>query len=202
MTVCARLSDRMPDVALGRSGWTVDEAAHLDACADCLAEWNILSTAARLGASLVVSPDPAIMAARIIERVVIERSRERARTRGWAGAGIAAAAAAVALAVWTGQGDRPSSVPAPTEPPAVSSPVAAAPGPARRPTDSSLAQARPNPQERWELPMPELDSLSVEELDSMLRALDEPLAQADVETVGSDEAGDDELESVLAGLEG
>jgi hypothetical protein len=48
--------------------------------------------------------------------------------------------------------------------------------------------------------MPELDSLPVEALDSMLRVLDEPLAQAGDEPPGDD--GDLELERVLAGLEG
>ena len=50
MTACERLSDRMPDVARGRARWTAEEAAHLAACADCLAEWDLVATTIRLGA--------------------------------------------------------------------------------------------------------------------------------------------------------
>jgi hypothetical protein len=52
-----------------------------------------------------------------------------------------------------------------------------------------------------ELALPELDSLPEEALDSMLRVLDEPLAQAGDEPQPGDD-GDLELERVLAGLEG
>ena len=45
MTVCTYLSDRMPDVALGRARWTVEDERHLAACADCDAEWAIVSVA-------------------------------------------------------------------------------------------------------------------------------------------------------------
>ena len=37
MSACTQLSDRMPEVALGRARWTPNEAAHLAACADCRA---------------------------------------------------------------------------------------------------------------------------------------------------------------------
>jgi hypothetical protein len=53
-----------------------------------------------------------------------------------------------------------------------------------------------------ELPMPELDSLPAEALDSMLQALDEPLTHVGSYDVPPDESGDRELERVLAGLEG
>jgi hypothetical protein len=50
--------------------------------------------------------------------------------------------------------------------------------------------------------MPELDSLPAEALDSILRALDEPLAQVGSDDLQPDESGDRELEQVLAGMEG
>jgi hypothetical protein len=50
--------------------------------------------------------------------------------------------------------------------------------------------------------MPELDSLPAEALDSILRALDEPLAQVGADDVQPDDSGDRELEQVLAGMEG
>lgn len=38
----AHLTDRIPDVAAGRDGWTAAEAAHLARCAECAAEWEIV----------------------------------------------------------------------------------------------------------------------------------------------------------------
>jgi hypothetical protein len=58
------------------------------------------------------------------------------------------------------------------------------------------------PSEALELPMPELDSLPAEALDSMLQALDEPLAHVGSYDLPPDESGDRELEQMLAGLEG
>ena len=53
-----------------------------------------------------------------------------------------------------------------------------------------------------DLPMPELDSLPAEALDSILRVLDEPVAQIGADDLPPDESGDRELEQVLAGMEG
>jgi hypothetical protein len=47
-----------------------------------------------------------------------------------------------------------------------------------------------------------LDSLPEEALDSLLKALDEPLARARGDDAQVDDDGDVELERVLAGLEG
>ncbi len=53
MIQCDGLSDRMPEVALGRSTWrAVRSRLHLDACPDCQAEWRLVQTTSRLGASL------------------------------------------------------------------------------------------------------------------------------------------------------
>jgi hypothetical protein len=56
---------------------------------------------------------------------------------------------------------------------------------------------------RAELPLPELDDLPAEALDSMLQALDDPAARADAyELPALADPGDRELERVLTGLEG
>ena len=56
---------------------------------------------------------------------------------------------------------------------------------------------------RAELPLPEIDDLPAEGLDSILQALDEPAARADAYELPSlGDGGDRELEQVLAGLEG
>ena len=52
MTPCTHLSDRMPEVALGRARWTPEEERHLAGCEDCRAEWAIVVAAGRLGARL------------------------------------------------------------------------------------------------------------------------------------------------------
>jgi hypothetical protein len=49
--------------------------------------------------------------------------------------------------------------------------------------------------------MPELDSLPAEALDSILRVLDEPLANAEADDTPLGDAGDDALEQALAELE-
>nr|MBA3319806.1 hypothetical protein [Gemmatimonadales bacterium] len=48
MNDCERLSDRMPEVALGRAEWTADEAAHLRGCGECRGEWELLLAAREL----------------------------------------------------------------------------------------------------------------------------------------------------------
>jgi hypothetical protein len=67
------------------------------------------------------------------------------------------------------------------------------------PAPQHLATRPPAP---LELALPELDSLPAEVLDSMLHALDEPLAHVGAYDLPPDDSGDRELEQVLAGLEG
>jgi hypothetical protein len=56
---------------------------------------------------------------------------------------------------------------------------------------------------RAELPLPELDDLPAEALDSMLQTLNEPAARADAyELPALGDPGDRELDRVLTGLEG
>jgi anti-sigma factor RsiW len=193
MSTCTALSDRMPDVALGRSRWTEDEARHLASCADCRAEWALVAAASRLGASLPAPPDPAITGTRVLARLAVEPARARAGSRLWLAAGLAAAAA-VALVVWMGRG-WPGSGPPPTPP------VANRPAPVVQPADTPAMAVRP-PAAAIELPLPERDSLPAEALDSLLKVLDEPLARAGRDDATLGDAGDQELERALAGLEG
>jgi hypothetical protein len=212
MTTCTQLSDRMPDVAHGTSRWTETEERHLATCADCRAEWELVTAASRLGGGLRSSADPALVATLLLERLARERQRTRLRARLWTAAGLAAAAAAI-LAVWTGPrtGHRPGDTTGGPVPRVATAPV----GPARpeapiAPGDSAppvthapaLATA-PTGGSRAELPLPELDDLPAEALDSMLQALDEPAARADAyELPALADPGDRELERVLTGLEG
>jgi hypothetical protein len=218
MTTCTQLSDRMPDVAHGTSRWTETEERHLSACADCRAEWELVTAASRLGAALRSPADPARISTLLLERLAHERQRTRLRARLWTAAGLAAAAAVI-LAVWTGArtGPRPGEAADGGAPGVATTPVApAAPGGQARPgaparSQDSGPQATPAPAlataptggPRAELPLPELDDLPAEALDSMLQALDEPGGRADAyELPALGDPGDRELDRVLTGLEG
>jgi hypothetical protein len=98
MNDCERLSDRMPDVALGRGGWTPDEAAHLAGCAECRAEWRLVLAARALERGAPTVSDPSALAGTLQRRLAEDLAvRSRAR-RAWAFAGAAAAAAATPAA--------------------------------------------------------------------------------------------------------
>jgi hypothetical protein len=211
MTTCTQLSDRMPDVAHGTSRWTETEERHLEVCAACRAEWELVTVASRLGSALRSPADPALVSAVLLQRLARERQRTRLRARLWTAAGVAAAAAVI-LAVWTGA--RPGSRPGdgsgaasrvattPVAPGRPESPVTHGDSASPVPRAPALATT-PTGAPRAELPLPELDDLPAEALDSMLQALDEPGGHADAyELPALADPGDRELERVLTGLEG
>lgn len=176
MTECVRLSDRIPQVALGRSSWTGEEETHLRDCADCRAEWALVRAAAALGARAPTLPEPSAMAAAIERRLAQDRADRRRQRRAWSLAGLAAAAA-LALAVWTGRSERPT-----------------------RTTGGELTAAAAT---QALVPLPELQSLEPAELDSLLRIMEAPLVGSstlDAPTLG--ELENSELEQVLASWEG
>lgn len=109
MTDCERLSDRIPEVSLGRGGWTADEARHLAACASCRAEWELVAAAGRAGARAPrVSASPELTAS-LLRRLAEEPASPPRRIGLRWTAGLAAAAG-LALAVWTAvPRDRPPS---------------------------------------------------------------------------------------------
>lgn len=182
MSVCTQLSDRMPGVALGRSPWTSEEQRHLAACADCRAEWALILAVARLGAGSHALGDPSVTAAGVLRRLRTEGARRRSRRPAWVAAGLAAAAAAV-LVVWTAHdtaGGTHAAAPAATR---IAMPAASSTPP--------------------DFPLPELDSLPADALDSVLRVLDEPLARAGAwELPDLDDPGDQVLEQTVAHKEG
>ncbi len=114
-----------------------------------------------------------------------------------------AAAAAVALVVWAGRRGRDAAPIPETAPPSVaSSPGTPSPDtPAQPPSPPDVARGA-SAGAPVDLPLPELDSLPAEVLDSMLRTLDDPLAHVGAYDLPPDESGDRELEQVLASLEG
>lgn len=92
MTMCEQLSDRMPAVARGAAEWTVEEHAHLAACADCQAEWQLVLTANGLGLDVAAALDAHHVTERVLGRLRVER-RSRSRRIAWLVSGLAAAAA-------------------------------------------------------------------------------------------------------------
>lgn len=161
MTDCERLSDRMPEVSLGRASWMPDEARHLASCESCRAEWELLAAAHRVGAGApLVSASPEL-AAGLLRRLAAEPvpAPRRAAVR-W-GAGLAVAAG-LALAVWTTM---------PRDPGRSSDAVAGADtselldtAQLLVPLDEGLAPSGPST-----LDLPDLSDLNADELERVLR---------------------------------
>jgi hypothetical protein len=100
MTECTLLSDRMPEVALGRSEWTSEENRHLAACESCLAEWRLVQAASRLGEGHLPEIDASRLSRAVWIRVRAAHTQAgRRRVRSVAGL---AAAAAIAGLIWAG----------------------------------------------------------------------------------------------------
>jgi predicted anti-sigma-YlaC factor YlaD len=175
MNDCERLSDRMPDVALGRAAWTAGEAAHLGACTECRAEWELVQGARRLDTRAPRVNAEAVAVA-VQQRLARDRQARR-HTRWIRTAGSAAAAAAVAAAI-----------------------VLAVTG-----RDDPAGETGPHVVAEGQVlvPLPELDGLETAQLDTLLQALDGSLAGSPSREPGV--AGDDadaELDEILATWEG
>ncbi len=99
-------SDRLHSVAHGLARWSAEEAAHLDRCAECRLEWEMVRTAQTLGRSPVARVDAARVAAIVGRRLATQSpSYPRRAPRGgrWITIGFAAAAA-IALVVFFPRG--------------------------------------------------------------------------------------------------
>lgn len=116
MTTCDTLRDRMPDVAWGRDAFGDDDRAHLAACAECRAEWALVSDGLRLAEGITVDADR--LAERLAGRLRDEAREAPVRRLPWRGVGLGvAAAASIALVLWAPRRERS---------PIVQQPVAAA----------------------------------------------------------------------------
>ncbi len=192
-TPCTALSDRMPEIASGRSHWTEEEERHLASCAECRAEWAVVRAVQNLGTSLPGPAAPTVVVARVRERLAAEHARKRIRARMFLGTGLAAAAAlALVVRPWRSE---PEPAPTPV-------PVASAPSPGHPSGDTAVVATAQSASAAGELPIPELDSLPVEALDSILHVLDEPFASAGGDDAPLDDGGDGALARALSGLEG
>ena len=168
MPNCSRLSDRMPLVAAGADVWTMAELAHLEACADCGAEWSLVRAGESLGRDSGYSPDPDRVASAVLGRLKAERMA-RGRSRRAVSWAAVLAAAAIGLTIWTGRPDRARGAVTPRETAVESAAL-----------------------------VPELDSLDVVELKDVLDSFDAPLSERVMPvspTLG--DLSDQELERVL-----
>ena len=170
---CGTLQDRMPAVAAGRSAWTDEEARHVDACADCAAEWRLVRSARQLGARADARVEPQALTRAVLAGLAARRRRAHWTRLGWVG-GLAAAAALV-LMITQRRG------PAPEQPVAPAPLVAVG----------------------FHLPLAELDQADAEVLEAVLDQLDAPVGEGssmDAPSLG--DLDDTQLERVLRSLEG
>jgi hypothetical protein len=172
MNECGWLTDRIPEVALGRAEWTPEEIRHLGECRMCREELEMVQAASHIGRAVGESVDVGSTADAVLRRIKRERI-DVGRRRSWTFAGLATAAA-IALALWTGgQVNRPS-----------------------RPAAVGLAAAG-----RLSIPLPELDGLEPAELDSVLQTMDAPTGST-LDSLGSGDSMNDDLDLVLDSWEG
>ena len=82
MSECERLSDRMPMIAQDQAEWTPDEIQHLGECESCRREWELVQLVNRLGVDQGLALDPTAIAARVAQRLELERQARR-RRRSW-----------------------------------------------------------------------------------------------------------------------
>jgi hypothetical protein len=116
--------------------------------------------------------DPTVIAAAVQRRLAADRTAGRRNRWFWAGGAAAAAAAAIALAVTR--------------------------GPAPRSETGPVVAVETDPL----LPLPELEGLETAQLDTLLQALDGPLAGASAADSASVDDADAELDQLLATWEG
>jgi anti-sigma factor RsiW len=182
MTICEGLSDRMPAIAAGRGDWTAEERAHLDACADCRAEWALVEAVQGIGGSVAPRIEPAAMSTAVLARVreAEHADRRRATTRWALTWGSLAAAAALTLVVLFG------------------GPDPAGPEVATVPTVESATDVA------FQVPLPELDGAEPEELQAVLDGLEVPLGESSTLDDGlpGDDVTQQDMERVLRAWEG
>jgi hypothetical protein len=181
MTTCERMSDRMPGVAAGRAAWTAEERGHLDACADCRAEWAVVQAAGAVGGRVASRAAPEALAATVLARVreAEHADRRRATTR-WAlrWGGLAAAAALMLAVLFRG--------PAPAGPETA--------GDSGEPAPAEVA---------FQLPLPELDDAESDELQAVLDGLEAPLGESStLDGLLGEDVTEQDLERVLRAWEG
>lgn len=161
MTNCERISERMPEAARGGAPWSVDQERHLAGCESCRLEWALVRQTAQLGRTAIPRVDDRKVAEALLLRLrdagPTVASGPGHRRRAWIMATLAAAAALV-LVIWgRSRQEQPRPMTAVNE---------------------RVLTAEPVQTAQLSLPIPELEDLEAEQLDTVLKLLDEPF-QAD-----------------------
>ena len=151
---CHDLSDRMPAVARGEASWSPAEAAHLASCADCRAEWAVVTLGAGVARDVRVDGDR--LAAMVVDRLRREPAARRPSRRLWL-TGLAAAAV-VAVLLWPRAATVTAPVPQADEPYAVHLPGLDGLG------EEGLHEMLESLDPRW-TETPTIDAPSLEDLD-------------------------------------
>ncbi len=76
-TIHEQLQDRMPEVARGSATWDAAEQAHLEACTDCRAEWELIRAAVGVGERVEREFDAVGAARAVTERLRQPRALHR-----------------------------------------------------------------------------------------------------------------------------
>lgn len=108
MTPCTLLSDRMPAVARGVGRWSAEDAAHLESCADCRAEWRLLAAAVTMGDGLIGTLDPSRAASQVLTALRAPAPHRNRRPLRWAIPLAVAAGLALALVPALRRGSGPA----------------------------------------------------------------------------------------------
>jgi len=101
-------SERLVEVAQGLARWSPEEAAHLERCAECRLEWNLVRAARTLGHDRAERVDTARIAATVTRRLEAPVTSPGVLSRHARWALGVAAAAVLALAVFSARGGTPS----------------------------------------------------------------------------------------------
>lgn len=178
LDICGTLTDKMPLVAHGVAGWTPEEQAHLEGCADCAGEWELVRATMRLGDQAVARLETSRLATAVLGEVKRRGRQDRWQRTGWM-VGLAAAAAIILVVTTRGPSSRPE----------------LAVG-----VDSGIGPAM---QVGVHLPLAELESLDQSQLESVLEGLDAPVSEVEPGLSPSfGDLDDTQLERVLRSLEG
>lgn len=182
MNNCDEWLDRMPGLAAGSRDLTPEFSAHLEGCAECRANWQVIQAGARVGARAAATIDPERMARTVVARLADARAADQ-RRRYWTWGTLLAAAAALTLVVYTGKHDLTSHQ--------------AAQGQVQ-PVETQTASTT-----EFAVPVSGLEDLDDGQLQTLYDQLDGALsAQGSVGAPHLEELSPDEMEQVLNSLEG
>lgn len=179
--ICEQLSERMPLVASNSAQWSASDASHLESCAECRSEWDLVQATSRLGITLEAPVNADTLAQAVLARVRVVQQAEVVRRRALRRLQVGlVAAAAVLVGVFF-------SMPSWFGSQKAAPPVAAV----------TVGE------NGFRLPLAELDDAGSTEIKAALRVLGTPLdGESTLEPFGTGELEDDDFARALRAMEG